>query len=204
MYFKLLFIIIMAFISVFASAQESADCIGIYDSVGVRVASATSGDGSTLSSFFVQINGIPVELSVIHNEIRGSGRVVFTDTTCSINPFFEQKADNLFISGKGAFIGDTLYYTNPISLNQILTVNSFVQSGTEDCVEEFIPNISGFPAAQTIFPEFTPPFHLEPEFCPQDVIHACVKVISGSLKVVDGPLDCAMNEVPISWLVAAE
>lgn len=195
--YKLL--IIMLFISISANAQESADCVGVYDDVGTRFGRTIPGDGPSLHAFFVEVDGVVIAMEVLSNRIRAGSRISFTDSTCSSAPFLPVP-NKTPVSGVAALIGQTLYYADTTISQQSIGINSFRSTETGICESEFNPTGDGLPALQATFPQRIPPFHLEVEPCfPEGIINGCVKS-NGTLRIVDDAESCMQNETLISWV----
>jgi hypothetical protein len=78
-----------------------------------------------------------------------------------------------------------VYYSNPFSVQQSIQALSFRDQGTEIC-ETFNQPRDAAPAVQFTIPEYTTPFHLEPEACytPDPSVAALTPYSLGAMALV--------------------
>ena len=142
-----------------ASAQADTFCTAAYDADGYRVGLATQSDAFT--TLLLNQGGRIVRLNIGPTQITGNATVFYTGAGCSGNTYMLLN-ELQPLAGKDAALNDVWY---PDTLALPTTVNLLSErSNSGPCVTDFqIREV--VPALNLTLPQFTPPFHLEPEAC---------------------------------------
>ncbi len=208
----LLFALVTALlIPISASAQTDAECAAIYDSVGTRVARASLHPASGLLAIKSSIiayalfehDGRLATLIATKDGLFGGG-TAYMGSNCT-PPVYMSRSDSL--QPQAYLAGNVVWYPDTAATPAGITTSYWRSPGSGSCTGGTTFLSDAVPAYTFTLPDFTPPFHLEPEPCftppdpePEPVINACMKNKSGTLRIVADPADCTSRETPITLL----
>ena len=139
-----------------AGAQQSADCVGVYDADGARIGRVGGYFDWAIS---YAVGGRAITVGANNNGFKADS-VFYTDANCSSAPWLG--AHNYF--GGRSFDGTTIIYPDPDAADSQISVQSRFDNTSGVCLP-FSTLAPLVPALQFPLPAFTLPFHLEPEAC---------------------------------------
>jgi hypothetical protein len=160
------------------------DCVALFDSDGTRVARTSNANFENLM-FYKEHNGFAVQLQYIENGFRtGGGAVDFTDANCSSTPFVEPAYS--YPISSGVLIGQDVYYSDPVAVPQNIQVLSYLSEDDGSCQPTNKFRDASPVIGQFTLPQYTPPFHLEPEACytPPSAVAALTPYSLGAMALV--------------------
>ena len=106
-------------------------------------------------------------------------------------------------------MGQEVYYKEPIPGEPLPPITNDFKSyfSLDQGCQNTEPILRASPVSRHFtIPQYTPPFHLEPEPCfipedpdPAQLVNACVKN-SGIIKIVGDLADCEVSDTPVSLL----
>jgi hypothetical protein len=170
-----------------AEAQASdVDCVALFDSDGTRVARVQSVNSSNLTFLKVH-NGFPVVLQFFENGFRTrDDSVWFTDANCLSTAFVASDSENAI--SPSAIIGQDVYYADPAAVPQNVQVLSYLSEADGSCQPTNTFQDAAPVIGQFTLPQYTPPFHLEPEPCytPSPAVAALTPYGLGAMALVLG------------------
>ena len=215
---RLFFAVVTALLAAGSAEAQTADidCVALVDSVGTRIARAVQEVENNATDFYIRHNGLAIPLRVLNQIIVGStgaqggighGDIAwFTDANCSSPPLIavKESVNRTILPASVVVAEQNVFYSDPTSVPQRIEVLSLKHDGIEICSPASPQLIATVPAiAQFELPQYTSPYHLEPEPCstpePEQFINGCISK-NGTLKIVDDPAGCTSRETPITLL----
>ncbi len=192
-------------IPISAGAQESADCAAVFDSTGARIARVQHYEDPYVIAF-LNHNGNLVPIRAGHGRISGfqEQKLFYTEPDCVSDSFIVHAPSSRFMYSRR--VGSSIVYADPNGVSEDVGYQS-INDVIHGCLTTIGIAHGVVSTLQFTLPTFTSPFKVKPEPCftppdpdPEQIINACVKNKSGTLRIVADPADCTPRETPISWV----
>jgi hypothetical protein len=160
-------LLLLAFAIAFATPSPAVaqltdvDCLALFDADGTRIARSITTN-STNVFFSKTHNGFPVLIQAETDSLNSlGGTLYFTDANCSSTPFVYNPDDML----PTVLIGQDVYYSDPTAVDQNIRALSYLSESDGSCYQTDEFRDAAPVIGQFTLPQYTPPFHLEPEAC---------------------------------------
>jgi len=158
----LLFALVTALlVPISAGAQESADCVAVYDSTGTRVG-RTSFNTLNSAGVLFEHQGRVASFGVTKNKLNARDDLYFTEADCTGDEYMEWEGD---IQRRAHRVGTDVWYPDTMATAAPLVPGSIRSADSGLCTNNPGALNAVVPALNFTIPTFTPPFHLEPEAC---------------------------------------
>ncbi len=150
-------------IPISAEAQlTDAACVAVYDANGDRVAHAPWGFIQGSPSVFFIHQGRIAPLEIYRDEIRGRSSLYFTGSNCTGATYMSPFGD---LPVPAHAVGNDVWYADTQATAASVQYGSARSEGAGVCTNQLGTLNDALPAYNFTLPNYTPPFHLEPEPC---------------------------------------
>jgi hypothetical protein len=164
-----------------AEAVETADCVAVHDSTGVRVGRTSLGTSGSARVLFNH-QGKLARLEMWPDELVGEAGLYFTGADCTGDAYMSRNGMQPFAH----LVGTDVWYPDTTVAGAAVGSISERDADSGQCTNSIRALTEALPALNFTLPTYTPPFHLEPEACytPPPVVAALTPYGLGAMAVV--------------------
>ena len=147
-----------------AQTLTSVDCAAVFDDDGTRVGRMSPAAGT--HGMLFEVDDIFFQLTASETAILGSTMLWYLNSTCQPPAYLIGSSSNPSPMPHSGVIGRTVYLgTGPLASSQ---AESYRDQSTGQCIElSFDKDLFLATEYVDLLPEWTPPFHVEAEPCPE-------------------------------------